>query len=66
MVEMNGVTPFEMWVFYGQKIVLFQLSDYFTPEQDEITFNDSLFPIFLLNIVLHAQKNLQNLHNFTI
>ena len=28
--------------------MLFQLSDYFTSEQDKITFIDSLFPTFLL------------------
>ena len=32
-----------------KKIVLFQLSDYFTSEQDKITFIDSLFPPRLIS-----------------
>ena len=55
MEEMNGVTLFEMWVLYGQKIVLFQLLDYFTYEQNKITFNDSLFPTFLLLYCMHKK-----------
>ena len=55
MVEMNGVTLFEMWVLYGQKIVLFQLLDYFTYEQNKITLNDSLFTTFLLLYCMHKK-----------
>ena len=50
---MNGVTLFEMWVLYGYKVVFFQLSNYFTSEQDKITFNDSLFPTCLLLFSSH-------------
>ena len=54
---MNGVTLFEMWVLYGYKVVFFQLSNYFTSEQDKITFNDSLFPTCLLLFSSHYTQS---------